>query len=87
MTVKNITRLSLEDLQSRRGRPPKDAPDGPALNDDFWRNAEVVESRPKASVHLRVDADVLDFFRAQGKGHLTRMNAVLKAYADAHRKQ
>jgi uncharacterized protein (DUF4415 family) len=33
---------------------------------------------------LRVDADVVDWFKAHGKGHLTRMNAVLRAYVDAH---
>jgi BrnA antitoxin of type II toxin-antitoxin system len=33
----------------------------------------------KASVHLLVDADVLAWFKAQGRGHLTRMNAVLRA--------
>jgi len=32
----------------------------------------------KTSVHLRVDTDVLDWFKAQGRGHLTRMNAVLR---------
>ncbi|HET7412340.1 MAG TPA: BrnA antitoxin family protein [Pararhizobium sp.] len=64
----------------------KDAPEGPTLDADFWAHARIVEPRGKKSVHLRVDADVLDFFKAQGKGHLTRMNAVLKAYADAHRK-
>lgn len=39
----------------------------------------------KTSVHLRLDRDVADWFRAQGKGHLTRMNAVLRAYVQAHR--
>jgi uncharacterized protein (DUF4415 family) len=42
---------------------------------------------PKASVHLRVDHDVLEWFRCQGKGHLTRMNAVLRAYYEANRKK
>ena len=39
----------------------------------------------KTSVHLRLDSDVADGFRAQGKGHLTRMNAVLRAYVEAQR--
>lgn len=39
----------------------------------------------KQSVHLRVDADVLAWFRAQGRRHLTRMNAVLRSYMEAHR--
>jgi hypothetical protein len=38
----------------------------------------------KTSVHLRVDTDVLAWFKAQGRGHLTRMNAVLRAYMEAH---
>jgi hypothetical protein len=33
---------------------------------------------------LRVDTDVLAWFKAQGRGHLTRMNAVLRAYMEAH---
>ena len=35
----------------------------------------------KRQVTLRIDADVLDWFRAQGKGYQSRMNAVLRAYA------
>ena len=38
---------------------------------------------PKASVSLRVDVDVLEWFKAQGPGYQTRMNAVLRAFKDA----
>ena len=38
---------------------------------------------PKASVSLRVDADVLAWFKSQGRGYQTRMNAVLRAFKDA----
>jgi uncharacterized protein (DUF4415 family) len=34
---------------------------------------------------MRVDADVLDWFRTQDRGDLTRMNAVLRSYMEAHR--
>ena len=37
----------------------------------------------KAQIALRVDKDVLDWYRALGAGWQTRMNAVLKAYRDA----
>ena len=37
----------------------------------------------KASISLRVDQDVLEWFKAQGEGYQTRINAVLKAYKDA----
>ena len=40
----------------------------------------------KKSVHLRVDPEVLDFFKSEGKGHLTRMNAVLRSYVRNHRR-
>jgi uncharacterized protein (DUF4415 family) len=54
------------------------------LEEGFWRNAQVVVPPGKKSVHLRVDADVLAWFKAQGRGHLTRMNAVLRSYMEAH---
>lgn len=37
----------------------------------------------KASISLRLDADVLDWFKSQGRGYQTRMNAVLRAFKDA----
>lgn len=37
---------------------------------------------PKRSISLRVDAEVLDWFKAQGDGYQTRMNAVLRAFRD-----
>ena len=37
-------------------------------------------ARAKEAISLRIDADVLDWFRAGGVGYQTRMNAVLRAY-------
>jgi uncharacterized protein (DUF4415 family) len=85
MTGRDITRVSLDELHGRRGVTRDDAPEGPELGAEFWRHARLVEPQGKKSVHLRVDADILDFFKSQGKGHLTRMNAVLRAYVNAHR--
>ena len=65
-------------------RSRTDAPDGEDLPDAFWADAVRVVRRPaKQSVHLRVDADVLAWFKSQGAGHLTLMNEVLKAFAEA----
>ena len=85
MTEESITRASLSDLKGRKGRTRAEAPDGPELGPDFWAKAELVEPRSKKSVHLRVDPDVYEYFKAQGPGHLTRMNAVLRAYVNAQR--
>ena len=39
----------------------------------------------KAQLTLRVDSEVLDWFRKQGQGYQTKINALLKAYMDAHK--
>ena len=50
-----------------------------------WTKARLVFPGTKKSVHLRIDPYVFDFFKEQGRGHLSRMQAVLKAYVDAHK--
>ena len=65
-----------------------DAPDAPEieLDEDFWRNAEIVMPKsPKEAISLRVDQDILAWFRAQGRGYQSRMNAVLRAYVESQR--
>lgn len=64
-----------------------DAPEGEPLNADFWANARVVDPTRAKSVHLKLDPEVFDYFVkiTNGKGHLTRMQAVLKAYMNAHK--
>lgn len=91
MTASDDTRqYSPETLKAERARGKTrtraDAPARP-VDDDFWRNARVVPPPPgKTSVHLRLDADVLEWFREQGGGHLSRMNAVLRSFMDAHKR-
>jgi uncharacterized protein (DUF4415 family) len=63
-----------------------DAPEAESLGAEFWRSARVVMPSGKTSVHLRLDSDVVEWFRAHGKGHLTRMNAVLRAYVEAQKR-
>ena len=49
-----------------------------------WTKAELVLPESKQSVNLRLDRDIVEFFKSQGRGHISRMQAVLKAYVDAH---
>lgn len=82
-----IVRHSLSEIKARRARGEDqtrpDAPEAESLGAEFWSTARVVMPTGKTSVHLRVDSDVVEWFRASGKGHLTRMNAVVRAYVDA----
>lgn len=43
----------------------------------------LVPPTPKTSIALRVDTDVLRWFKSKGPGYQTRMNAVLRAFRDA----
>ena len=60
-------------------------PDAELLDEAFWARARVVEPQQKRAISLRVDLDVLEWFRETGKGYQTRMNAVLRAYMEAQR--
>ena len=61
-----------------------DFSDIPELDADFFRNAKVRMPRTKRAVSIRLDQDVLAWFQEQGRGYQTRMNAVLRAYMQAH---
>jgi uncharacterized protein (DUF4415 family) len=61
-------------------------PEDPANDPGFWERAEVVYPATKERVTLRLDRDVLAWFRSQGQGYQTRINAVLRAYMAAARK-
>ena len=67
-------------------KPRPDAPLAESLGEEFWRSARVVLPPGKTSVHLRLDSDVVEWFKSRGKGHLTRMNAVLRAYVEAQQR-
>ena len=85
-----IVRYTLSEVEAlrERGQDPtrSDAPEAEPLGADFWKSARVVMPPGKTSVHLRLDSDVVEWFKARGKGHLTRMNAVLRAYVNAEKR-
>ncbi len=55
------------------------------LNDDFWKHAELRSHSNKERLTVRFDADMVQWFKQQGKGYQTRMNAVLRSFYRAHR--
>lgn len=62
-----------------------DYSDAPSFPDAVWVKA-VEMPHTKQQITLRLDADVLDFFKHTGKRYQTRINAVLRSYVEAHRK-
>ena len=78
-----------EKLAAMPDRNIKFTKDAPRTAPSDWANAVAHRGLPlpsrKAQIALRVDKDVLAWFREQGAGYQTRMNAVLKAFRDAHK--
>ena len=58
-----------------------DDPDEAGLEVD-WSQASIELPQPKAVLNMRVDADIMDFFRGQGKGYQTKINAILRSYVE-----
>ena len=90
MSESNIKRASLEEIRKRKDRgelaqnlTPRAGED---LGADFWASATVVEPRAPKSVHLKLDPEVFEYFKGLGKGHLTRMQEVLRAYVRHHQR-
>lgn len=63
--------------------------DAPEWTPDMFARAIVRKglepARTKSLLSLRVDSDVLAWFRAQGRGYQSRMNALLRAFMEAHK--
>lgn len=59
-----------------------DDPDAAPLDID-WSRADVVVPPRKVPVSIRLDADILDYFRREGSGYQSRINAVLRSYMKA----
>ena len=53
----------------------------PPLGEDFFKKASVWKRERKISITLRVDREVVEWFKSQGKGYQSLMNVALKAYA------
>jgi uncharacterized protein (DUF4415 family) len=76
-----VEALTDEEIERAIAEDPDAAP---PLDAEWFRNAELVIPAAKVATSIRVDGDVMDWFKTQGRGWQTRMNAVLRAYAKAH---
>jgi uncharacterized protein (DUF4415 family) len=61
-------------------RAVKSDPDAELLTAEFWKHAKLVMPSRKVAVTVKLDPDVLAFFRRSGKGYQTRINAVLRSF-------
>lgn len=88
--TEDIRTATLDEIERmhRRGElyDNPDAPEGEPLGEWFWKNAELVTPTTRTNVSLRVDDEVVAYFKGDSpKGYTARMSAVLKAYVAAKR--
>lgn len=80
----NISKKRLKELQSIKDQDI-DYSDIPETDVEFWDKAQVVYPQQKKPITIRIDIGTLQWFKQQGAGYQSKINAVLNAYAKAHR--
>ena len=85
MSKKSTIKSNLKRIDALRDEDI-DYSDIPALDEGFFENARMVVPPGKKQLTIRLDADVLAWLKAQGKGYQSRINAILRIYYEAHRK-
>lgn len=91
MSTEHTSKLSQTDWQRLDAMTDEeiDLSDCPEVTPEQFARAVVRKGLPvtknKAQVTLRIDDDVLEWFKSQGRGYQTQINALLKAYMEAHR--
>lgn len=64
-----------------------DTSDIPPLDDSFFAKAKLRMPQAQVSVAMRLDADLLDWFKAQGEEFESLINAALRSYVEKNREQ
>ncbi|MBF0410121.1 MAG: BrnA antitoxin family protein [Candidatus Riflebacteria bacterium] len=77
--IRKSIRSDLERIDSMKDEDI-DFSDSPELDESFFSRAVIFLPKPKKTISLRVDLDVLEWFKSQGKGYQTKIIALMKAY-------
>ena len=77
---KHLRELTDKEIRSAIEADPESRP----TDVNFWKEARVVLPKPKQTITIRLDADLLDWLRQQ-KGYQTRINSVLRTYMEAQK--
>ena len=81
--LERFRNLTDEEIEAAVASDPDAAP---ILDKRFWKNVRLVVPVSKEPTSIRLDADVLNWFKGSGKGYQTRINAVLRSYVETQRK-
>lgn len=89
MSARNLKKLSETDWAKVEAMTDDeiDTADIPPLDDAFFANAKLRLPQGKVPVVISVDADVIEWFKAQGDEYHRLLNAALRIYAEAHKER
>lgn len=79
----SISRKRLQEIENIKDEDI-DYSDIPELDDNFWKNAKLVQPHNKKAISIRLDQDIIDFFKSDGRGYQSKINNVLRTYVEAH---
>jgi uncharacterized protein (DUF4415 family) len=79
----NMARSAIKQPRKTTRGKAGGSPASSQLKRSDWVNLKVAWPQSKQAISLRIDQDILAWFRDQGPGYQTRMNAVLRAFVDA----
>lgn len=87
MSAKSTKRLSRTDWDRVDAMSDEeiDTSEIPPLDERFFAEAELRMPASKSSITIRLDPEVLEWFKSQGKGYQTRINSVLRMYMEAQK--
>ncbi len=87
MSASRIKNKRITELKRLADAPDKkiDYSDIPELDEKFWRDAVIEFPKTKKMVSIRLDADVIIWFKSRFREYQTAMNAVLKSYMKANK--
>jgi len=78
-----VAALTDEDIEASM----RDDPDWAELMDIDWSKATVVYPMQKQAISIRLDKDIIDFFKSDGSGYQSRINAVLRHFVNEQKRQ
>ena len=86
MGSESLNKLGLDAAELEAKEKPIDYADIPELSEAWFQQAKRASQLPKKlQVSLRIDEDILEFFKQQGSRYQTKMHAVLRAYVDGNK--
>lgn len=81
--IMNIDKKRLNEIKSIKDENI-DYSDIPELDENFWKNMKPVYPKQKKAISIRLDQDIIDFFKLDGKGYQSKINNILRSYVEAH---